>query len=277
MKKPIVVIVLMLFALAACGGLETQSQNEPAEPIATPPPVVATTSPFDIYILAAQELDNADSLLLHTASISIMRFEDEFLEIGTIGTVAQVIHNPTNIDLKTDMILLMDDGIEHLQVSYFRNGRLYLVTGEGTGFVMSMPFEEVIEQYNVNLLEFGENAILDQSVRELVNGRELSFNLSTSVMSDLITPMIDAIQTIAFEGMSASELGIDIEFGDMDFVVGLDTNDSIRSVDMWFNMILSEGGEELITWDTDMRMEIIQVGGVTIEFPDYLDDFIVMD
>ena len=259
MRKSILLLFAMVVALAmaACGADANMSPEEAAA--------------FDRYMRASEALMEAGSLKMESQSVMVMAFDGEVEEIRSTATASQVIHSETNVDMHMEMLMTVQ-GMSIPTTIYFRNGWYYMDM-MGMGMRMPFPLEDVLEQANAGLLDFSEDAITFQEVRNIDSGLELVFRLDASAMSDLLDGMVSGmLETI---GLS-EDMGITMNFGDIDFSVILNDADELQSMDMAFTYTMEFEGE-VIDVSMSTYTQIVQVGGVTINFPDYLDDFMEVD
>lgn len=229
------------------------------------------TAAFERYMRASETLMEAGSLRMESQSIMIMSFDGEVEEIRSSSTASQVMHSETDVDMHMEMTMDIQ-GMSIPTTIYFRNGWYYMDM-MGMGMRMPFPLEDVLEQANTGILDFTEEAIAFQEVRTTDSGIELVFRLTASAMSELLDGMVSGmLETI---GLSL-DMGITLNFGDIDFSVVLNNADELQSMDMAFSYTMEFEGEVIdVTMTT--YTQIVQVGGVTINFPDYLDDFMEVD
>jgi len=224
---------------------------------------------FAMYLAAEQAIEDAGSVLVTSVTNMVMHIEEEgeslVINSTARSTLEMVYHDTDNIDMRMEMVTEMDlpEGpMEIPMTTYFRDGTMYIYV-DGEGMKMDLPMEEVMEMADSGLLDFDESAILMQDVNDVGGGTELSFTLDANAMTDLIEGMLAE--------MGLQEFGVAMQ-GDILFTVFLDENGDIQTVDMSMDLIFEEEGEVLFTMEMH-QSSVFQVGGVTVDFPDYIDDF----
>lgn len=222
---------------------------------------------FAMYLAAEQAIVAAGSVQVTSVTNKIMHIEDEIVDSVTHSTIAIVYHDTDDIDMRMEMVTMIDlpdeDPMEVPMIIYFRDGTTYIDV-DGDGQKMDLPMEQVLEMADSGLLDFDESAILMQEVNDMGDGTELSFTLDTNAMNDLIEGMLAE--------MEFGELFDVAMDGDILFTVLLDENGDIQTADMWTNLRFEEEGEISFTMSMH-QSSVFQVGGITVDFPDYLDDF----
>jgi len=222
-----------------------------------------------MYIAAEQAIMDAGSMLVTSVTNTVMHIEGQIVDSTANSTLSMVFHGTDDFDMMMEMVTILDlpEGpMEIPMTTYYRDGTVYIYM-DGEGIKMDLAMEDVMDLAESGLIDFDESAILMQEVNEVDGGTELSFILDSEAMSDMIDGML--------AGMGHVGAGIAMD-GDIEFTVLLDENGDIQAVDMWMSMSYEDDGEVIFTMEMN-QVSVYEIGGVTIDFPDYLDDFDYLD
>jgi len=217
-------------------------------------------------LLMQSEMTSASTIFIEVEGMDPIEMETEILASSTI---AQVNHSPTEIDMRME-ILTVTDGTEMAMTSYFRDGVFYMEIMDER-IKMPLGLDEVLAQANAGVFTFEEAAISNQIISETPNGTELSFVLSGEAMSDMISQIAGSTAAL-FGGME----GIEMSFEDIALTMQLDENEFPKTSNISMNMRM-EGEGLTVTMQTTTLMEVVQVGDITIDFPEDLDSYTEVD
>ncbi|MCL2577355.1 MAG: hypothetical protein FWE27_04815 [Defluviitaleaceae bacterium] len=272
----LILVMAMLFASCTpetgetqTGGnatnVETQGTNNE-----TPSVDGEQRSAYEIYLLASEKLDNVDSMIMDSRTVMNMNMDGETTEMIMDAVIEMVVHSETDIDMRM-VSTTKADGMEMPSEVYFRNGIMYMDM-MGMQMKMPMPLEDMLEQLQGSgALVFPEEAVLSASMNEVADSTEITFTLSGSVMSD----MIDSLTGGMLASMGLDSMSMSVDMGDIEYFAVIDASDMLTAMNMKMSMSMEADGE-VIDMDIDMAMDVIRIGGVTINFPDNLDDFMDM-
>jgi len=266
MKKIVMLIFILSFAFAACGDDNAEEYTLPeiqeeTEELQEP------LSAFATYLKASNALEAADSLRMVSVSNSSIDLDGFFIEMTMRSYVDQVIHSPTQIDMRMDSVTSID-GEEIPMVSYFRGNILYILgDAPGEGYKFSISLEDAIQVAGAEILIFDESSVINQEMTSTASGTTLAFTLSQEAMSQTVEAMSEAL--LVMFGGSLDD--INMEISDIDARITLNTNYDIASIDLNMSLDIDELG---VSMQSKISTEILQIGGVEINFPDFLEDFI---
>jgi hypothetical protein len=295
MKKIKIVLLILVMALlfAACVTDQTGTETEEtgyedaqtgddgssdtsegdgttAPPVREPLSDEARTA-YEIYLLASDSLDGAESFIMDTSSVMNMNMDGENMEMLMDALIKMVVISETEVDIYMEALTKTDE-MEIPMTTYFRDGVMYMdmqMLGMGMKVKMEMPLEEMLAQLESNgALDFPEEAIIDASITETDNGTIISFTLSGSFMND----MMDSITGGMFEMMGLDTAAMSLNIGDVGYIAVLDSDNMLVTMDMTMSMEMEINGVPS-NMDMTTSMTIVQIGGVEIDFPADLDEY----
>ena len=224
----------------------------------------AAASAYEIFNAANDALVAAGSLSMATESLMVVTVETEegevSVEIEMSGTIDQVIHSETNIDMRMEMVTTVE-GESFTSLSYIRDGIMYVeLFGEWTS--MALPFEDIIAQ--TGRVDFAEDSILNQQISETAAGTVLNFTISGSAMTDMANTIFGTLEAMGLGQM-------DMTIGDVTVYSIVDADGVLRSSVVEMDMVMEvEGITVVATMLTNS--EVTRLGNVVINFPDILDE-----
>ena len=237
---------------------EPEAFDEVDEPVSYTDVITA----YELFTNASESLAEAASILMHSEVDMTMVLDGLTMDITMTSEIAQVIRSATDIDMRMESTATAM-GMTMPSVIYFRNG-MYYIDMMGMQSRVPMPLEEVLEQ--TGLIEFPEDAIISQAVMAGDLTTEVTFTLSGYAMESFVESLAGGM----FEMLDLGDLSMSI--GDIEITAILDSDGFLSS--MLMNMTISMMMEGVsASTSMNMRTEVLQVGGVTVDFPDYLDDF----
>ena len=262
MKKlsSLLLSALMILSLAACGVDAEKDQTA-----------------YDLYVNANQKLNEAKSMSADINAIISMTVMDETMEITTTGNIKEVMLSDTDFEMAMDFHQesdLLDESNDFS--SYYKDGTMYMDM-DIIKFKMDMPIDEYMEQASVgsstSTLDFPESAIAEYDIEELEDdSRKLSFTLKGSEINDLLDEMLEGSMSQMLEALGTDLEEAEYEFNDISISLVIDKDNNINRYNILYGFSTDVEGETLIT-EIDMTMDILQLDGVTIEFPDDLDTY----
>jgi len=263
MKKIVMLIFILSFVLAACGddNVEDYKLPEVIEEMPQEP-----FNAYTMYLQASYAIEAAESLRMLSIANSSIDLDGFFIEMTMRSYIDQVIHSPSEIDMRMDSVTTVD-GEEIPMISYFRGNMLYILgdTPED-GYKFSLSLEEAIQVAGAEILAFDESAVINQEITSLDNGTILSFTLSQDTMSETVEAMSEALLVI----LGSFSDDFSVEISDIDAKIMLNANKEIESIDMTMSLDIKELN---LSMQSTISTEILQVGGINITFPDFLDNF----
>jgi len=282
MKKITLLFLVMALLFVACDTGEPGETRGTGETGRTGETNVASSegtvsadgkTPYEIYLLSAELLADADSMIMDGRISMKMDMGGESMDITMNTLMEMVMHSETDVDMRMIATTVTDSGDMSTAI-YFRNGVMYMDMMEmmGMQMKMEMPLEDMLEQVNTSgALDFTEDAIMDASMREVAGGTEISFTLSGEVMSDMVDSLTGGM--LANVGLDSSDMSINL--GDVEYVVVLDSDNMLTSMDVSMSMSMEVDGERT-AMDVSTAMKVVQIGNVVIDFPADLDDYMDM-
>jgi len=248
----------------------TETQTEDAQ--STPSVDIAA---FTLYSNAFTALDDADSIAMRSLMEISMNMDGESFDTVVDMTTHMVALSPTNFHMQMDSVMDMGPLGQMTSSSFFRDGYMY-ITGEAmggnreNGFRMPLPLEDAIEMLGggANNATFEEHMIQSYAMRDVAGGTEVDFVVTG--MAEFFDDLFDSV--FAMFGDDLYGIDMDIQMSDVFFSMLVDNHGNLVHFDMDMDMSISIEGET-VKMSSTTRTEIIQIGGVSIDFPAYLDNF----
>jgi hypothetical protein len=225
-------------------------------------------SAYELLDRASVALVEAGSALIFSETAMEMVIDGEALEMTMTSAMGQVIRSETDMDLRMESIMFMD-GMEIASITYFRDG-VYYMDVMGERFSMDLPLETILYQSGIGVVGFPEDAIINQEVREVDEGIFLNFTISGDALSNFTNAMMSDL----LSSLGLDDIGMSIS--DVDFSALIDEEGNLHSMGMAMSYLMEVEGVE-IYMNMDMIMLITQIGDVTIDFPDWLDEAVSID
>lgn len=257
MKKTLVLVLMLIstLILTSCNSGETRQ------------------SMYELYTKANESMQNADSLLFDMDADIEMEYAGEKVNMTMTGSAAEVLLSETDIQMKLDMNMdVMEQSVS--MKTYYKDG-MYYMDLSGEKVKMPLPLDKALEQQanlNPELMNFPDSAIKNESVKDVTNGKELSFTLDSSALQNLLEQQMGNLE--GFEAL-LDQSG-DLKFGDVEIKTVINKEDNFESIYMAFPMEMSIEGEK-VKMNYAISMDIVQLGGVTIDFPDDLDEYLEIE
>lgn len=220
-------------------------------------------SAFEVYMQASEAMKKVDSISMNTNTKMSISVNEEKMDMTMSGTISEVIKSETEIDMELDMQTNVR-GQNMPMKAYYKDG-MYYVDAEGSKMKMEMPLDKMLAQTNSNLIEFPESSITNQSLKDVDGNKELTFTLDGSALKDVLDKQLSSLKNIT----GSLE---DFNIGSINLKAVVDKDGNMKSCQLVFPLEMSANGQNM-KMDCDIEMEIIQVGGVTINFPEDLDTY----
>lgn len=297
MKKLVLLLAaIMLFSMTACSRTEQPdadqtvaelSEEEPEveqvveeepeeeepveeEPVEEEPEEVqpeeeesAEGSAYDIYVKAAEALNAVDSLRMDMTISMGLEIEDVTQSL-TISTYSEQVYiSETEIDMKMDITMDIAGEVTNT-LMYYKDGMAFM---EMYGMKMKQPmdFAEVAQQGRANTMAFPQEAIMSQSMNEVSGNKEISFTLDGNALSG---EMLEQMNSLDPQTAGSDEA----TFGVIEMEVVVDSSGNIKSYNISSPYETTTSGY-VVSGNMDISMEILQIGGVTVDFPTDLDTY----
>ncbi|MCL2372043.1 MAG: hypothetical protein FWC78_01395 [Defluviitaleaceae bacterium] len=259
----------------------TQEPTAEPTPAATPTPDATATpdavpaaglTAFEMYQHAFAMLDEVDSMAFNTIVWMFMDIMGEEIEITMEMEISMEMLSPTELLMQMDSV--MDMGIlgQTSYSTFFRDGYMYM-TGESMdlpreeGIRMPLPLEEVLSMVGSDFNTFTMDMIQDYIVTPIDGGYEIEFTVVG--FDDMLNEMLDMMGALIGD---LSDDAFEIEIGETLFGMFVDADGALVDMGMLMDMTMTIEGEtvfmEMISFT-----EYLQLGGVTVTFPAYIDGF----
>lgn len=244
MKKILVLFlaVISIFPMTSCGTSEQ--------------------SAYDMYVDANEAYLNADSMRTNVLMDITMESGGVSSTLTVTGAIDKVARSKTDVDMKVDMTMDIA-GNALSSMMYYKEGVAYMDL-MGMKMKASMTIEEAVQQASANPIVFPEEAVKEQSVNDVTDGKEIAFTLEGEALSELMDKQLSGLE---------SAIGVtgELTYGDV-VMKALVDNGSLKSISLYCPFDISTAAEA-ISGNVDMKMDILQIGGVTIDFPTDLDTY----
>ena len=195
-----------------------------------------------------------------------MTYGEENLSFDITGTAQQIIQSETDIDMIMEMSMDMTElGLSGMVTihSYYLDGYMYQ---DIMGFrsKTKVDIETAMEQSGLNMFEFDSTAIIDSSVADVDGGKELSFKLDGTKLTNMIQPLVESqLSGMGLAGESSVEIG-DVSYS---VVIGKDSLPLKQLSNIAIKMVVEDE-----TIDMKMDMDIAYTGFNSVESLDFPED-----
>ena len=233
-----------------------QPEVDPVPPV----PAAEGLSAYELLNLANDAMIEAGSILMTIESLTVIEVLGETIEMPMTGTIAQVIRSATDMDMRMESTVYAEGEMIE-SVVYFRNNVMY-INMFGEWMTMEMPLEDLLAQ--TGIVTFPEHAIISQQAVGRGDGTELNFVISGQAMTSLLDG--------AFGAMGMGDLGLNeiaMNIGDVLVTSVIDADGVFVSTDMQMDATMEFEGISM-SMSTFSRFDVVQMGGVTINFPQEL-------
>jgi len=241
------------------------TETAPPEVLYLPPAPTA-----EEYEYAFARLGVANDILLDAGSFVMQSVTDMQIDIENMttlntvmyGETATIIHSETEFSVRSEMSMSIL-GETNVRVQYIRDGAMYMgVDSEWIRMDMGMDMGDLLAQ--TGLITFEEEAIISQTAREDGNNLILTFTLVGEAMENMMNAMLSSTGREELDGA-------EMQISEIIMVFTIDADGNLLSIDMLMDATTEILGLQ-VTMSMDMRSEIVQVGGVEIDFPAELDE-----
>ncbi len=260
MKKllALVLAALLLVALAACGG---GGQDKVSEEL----------TPYQMVEKANEAMNDADSAaydLTMDMTMSMPELGDEgtfaFTTTGTVQT-EQVGENDYKMAyVLTQDMSAMDAGEMGMEIYYADGYMYYNMPDSELKYKMPVDMEEAMVD-STGLDELEEDMVLESTVADEGDGKVVTMTIDGAKMSDALIGLVgDAVGTLGE--------GDDMTINSLSYTVHLDADGNITSLEMPLDLSMTMSGSTM-NMTMKVTIDVIAIGGVTVELPDDLADY----
>ena len=249
----VVLALTMIFALTAC-----KAENAPDDEQLSPEEKVEKeVSPYSLYTKASKAMQDAKDLSM----VINMSVSGGTEDMSMNGPVQAIMTSETEREMLMTLNVTMM-GQEIPMTMYYKEGFAYFEM-MGRKFKQPMGSEQASAQANVGRVEFPEDAIKNQSMKEIPSGTELSFTIDGSKMEGIVSGSLGGMDKL-FGDMS-------FEYGDLTIVATLDTQENLTGMSL--NAEVSSTADATQRGLITIAMTDIQLGGVVITAPPDLESY----
>jgi len=254
----------MLFVVSACSEAETERIVD-----------LSFGDAHALYVDAVSAITAADSFAGHITLFgsSFMMGIDRESDI-TIG-IRHIFGEGDNFQAEIDATHTQADFI-----SYFRDGTFYYY-GYHDFYRFSMPGEDFLRMtlsMLVTQVLFSEEYIFYTEVVEDSYGTAIRFEVSQSGMTAVLRQLADFKDTGGV--IIHSEDDVSYIFDDVVVLVRIGPDGDLRRIRLSFRYLATHhhiSEDAVVSVYQEIGMNVSQLGGVTIDFPDYLHTFPNLD
>jgi len=231
---------------------------------------------YQLYLEAAETLTQADSYLM---AMDMAMLISIIIDIG--------IGDPFVLDMESESEIIMaiqlvgeDEFIMFMEMvtvtmdeeveitAYFADGWFYMDT-LGQKIKMEMSFNEAMAQAGVNgITVFEEEHIYEYFVEETEYGTLITFIIQSDAVYELIGSQMDLFEEFTEDGYEA-----EFSFSDMEYTALIGEDGKFVYIIMQFAVEMDVDGI-IMVMDSFIHIDIIQVGGIEIEPPGDLDEYL---
>ena len=225
-------------------------------------------STYEMYVKAYEALNSVDSVILKGGAEVSGVYGEETMSMVMDFTAEEIIKSATDIDMRMVMSIeaTEETGMPEEMVMFYTGGNYYTeIMGQKIKIVM--PVEDMVAQANMAAIEFPETAIKSESAKDVSGGKELSFTINGNEIKDVLSKSVSGMGDASTAEIL---LGMDIENVTIKTVI--DKKGNFKTLELNFSTDIVQN-EESISMSFLMTMEIVQIGGVTIDFPADLEDY----
>lgn len=224
---------------------------------------------YEQYNKAVESMSADESISMDMVMDISLTYLGTSMGLDMSGLVKQVRSSDTDIDMEMDMSIQML-GISQNVHAYYQDGYYYMeIYGQKIKYEMSI--EDALSQTGAQPVQFSEDSIYEQTTEKKDGGTQLTFTVDGAAMSDMLSDQLSSLGAMGTEDMD-----IDMDFGDLTINALVDKNNNFISMTMDVNVTAGVEGE---TMEIGLFIELnnIQYGGVTIDFPEDLDSYVLTD
>lgn len=259
-NEKVMALVAFMLVAALVFGFGACKDNKSDDSKAAAP---AKGAAYDIYKAAYEKFDTAKGVTMNMGMDMKIGGEGMELTIKTTGPVE--MNRPSEDVLDMKIAQNMETFGQSIDMTiYYKDGYLYTDVA-GQKIKQKLSAEEAMKQANYSDM-FPEEAIKDQSVKDVEGGVELSFVVDGSALKDMIAGELAELGT--------SEDGANFKDANVVTVISKDGDLISQSIKMDFSMNIEGTDTEA---SIDVSISDIKIGDVKIDFPDDLDSYTESD
>lgn len=251
--------IMMVFALAACGGDDGGSASSNSEA-------------YQLVKAASDKLDAAGGVaydMTMDMTIADPSDADNTFTMSMSGDAKQqkVGDNDYKLayNMTTDMSAL-GAGVIDVEMYYTDGYMYYNIPAAAQQYKTAMDMQEAMEQMNSSALDgIEEEMVIESSVAAEGDGQVVTMTLDGTKMTDMVMDVAGDI---------TASLGDDgnITIGNIPYTVHLDADGNMTSISMIMDMTMTTQGMEM-NMSIDMTMDVTATEGVTVDLPADLADY----
>ena len=221
---------------------------------------------FTLYTNMNAAMEKVTSIEMDSTVKMEMSYGEESFSFDITGTAQQIIQSETDIDMIMEMSMDMKDlGLSGAVTiySYYLDGYMYQ---DVMGFrsKTKADIETAMEQSGLNMFDFDSTAIIESSIADVDGGKELSFKLDGTKLTNMIEPLVESqLAGMGLAGESSVEIG-DVSYS---VVVGKDSLPLRQLANIAIKMTVEDE-----TVDMKMDMNIVYTGFNSVESLDFPED-----
>lgn len=259
MKKILALMMslLMICGLAACGEQQTDSEQ----------------TPYEIVKAASEKLNNADGVaygLEMGLKMSDPESDENSIDMAMTGDIEMEMVAENNYKLAYHMVTdmsMMDEAAGKVEMDmYYADGYMYYDMSQlGITYKIAMDMTEAMEYVNsASFDDIEEGMVKEQSIKADGTGQIVKMTLDGTKMTDMVKSMSEEFATMGEDDA--------MTIGDIPYTVCLDEDGNITDIDMVVDFAMDVEGMTM-NMSMDTKMTVKQVGGVTVELPENLADY----
>ncbi|MDR1616731.1 MAG: copper amine oxidase N-terminal domain-containing protein [Syntrophomonadaceae bacterium] len=226
-----------------------------------PEPAAADNTAYARYAEATEEF--AASGFSYAAEINgnaAITVDDETMDMKISGSIKQVNHSATDIELAADVAVNVLGQDETFKI-YYKDGLMYM-DAAGEKMKIAAGIDEALAAAQVSNMEIEKDAIKEQSIE----GNTLKFTLDGN-------KLMAAVDTLLNNGLGSLALsGGGYEIGDIVCTVNLDDKGTLKNVQMVFLMNLAIE-DTAVSVSYDLTVAYTRIGDVSITAPADLSSY----
>lgn len=257
MKKILALMMslLLVFGLAACGGEQSD------------------LTPYEVVKQASEKLDNADGVaygMEMTMKMSDPTDAENTIEMAINGDIKMQKIGENNYNLaytmSTDMSAIDPSaGTIDMDVYYTDGYMYYDMSDLGVQYKVAMDMQEALETINSSSFDqIEESMVKEQAIKRDGTGQVVSMILDGTKMTDMVKSMSEE-----FAAMGEDD---SMSISDIPYTVYLDGEGNVTNIEMVMDFGMTVEGMAM-NMNMDTKMNVEQIGGVTVELPDNLADY----
>jgi len=228
---------------------------------------------YDMYASACATVNNADSKRIGTEITITMEVvgkakgdEAVVMESGIAALITEVVKSGTESEISAEMTRSVY-GETILTYAYYKDN-IYYMDSMGSKIKTPLALNDVMVRAYTSVMIFPKSAVKKDKLIPGVpgdTGRELQFTLKGPEVGGLLMKQIGGQD----EFFGESE---DDAYGDVTVKAILDAGGTLKTLNLSFTITETYGGEKIKT-TCEMILEVIELGGLEVNFPLDLDEY----